>query len=411
MASHPVPSAANASFVFFAVALICASAAAQTNFKVLHNFKGPPDADAPWAGVTLDAKGNLYGTTAGGGTGKCGGGCGTVYKLTPQADGDWEETVVHSFQNGDDFVFGGLVGDGQGNLYGTTGGTDILFELTSRGSWRQFTLPEGGSNATLLADGYRHLYGPGGSGVFELTRGVKGWEQRVLYQFQCGTDGCGEVWSVVSDATGNLYGTTKFGGNYPPVCSGSAGCGTAFEMTSEANGKWTEHILHRFAQFKNDGQLPFGGLVMDKQGNLYGTTIEGGSVRNNGLCQVGCGVVFKLSRSANGQWKETILHSFCQAKGCSDGAGPWGTLLFDTAGNLYGISAGGNSACDEGCGLVFRLTPQANGRWQYSVLHRFDGKDGYTAVGGLASDSHGNFYGTTLSGGSHEYGVVYKITP
>jgi uncharacterized repeat protein (TIGR03803 family) len=387
------------------------AAAAQTKFKVLYNFKGPPDAAAPWAGVTLNEEGDLYGTTPGGGTGKCGGGCGAVYKLTRQDSEVWTEKVVHSFQHANDFVFGGLVGDGLGDLYGTTGGTDILFELTSRGIWRQFTLPDGGSNSSLAPDGLGHFYGPGGGGVFELGRAGRGWKQTVLYQFQCGSDGCGEVWSVVSDAKGNLYGTTKFGGNYPPMCSGSAGCGTVFELTPEAGGKWKEQILHRFAQFKNDGQLPFGGLVLDSQGNLYGTTIEGGSVRNSGLCLVGCGVVFKLSPGANGQWKETIVHNFCQTKDCSDGAGPWGTLLFDAAGNLYGISAGGNSACYEGCGLVFRLTPQANGQSQFSVLHRFDGKDGYTPVGGLASDGHGNFYGTTLSGGTHQYGVVYEITP
>jgi|HubBroStandDraft_6_1064221.scaffolds.fasta_scaffold01464_2 uncharacterized repeat protein (TIGR03803 family) len=399
MASHRVPSAANASFVFFAVALICASAAAQTNFKVLHNFKGPPDADAPWAGVTLDAKGNLYGTTAGGGTGKCGGGCGTVYKLTPQVGGDWEETVVHSFQNGDDFVFGGLVGDGQGNLYGTTGGTDILFELTSRGSWRQFTLPDGGSNATLLADGYRHLYGPGGGGVFELTRGALGWKQKVLYQFQCGSDGCGEVWSVVSDAKGNLYGTTKFGGNYPPMCSGSAGCGTVFELTPTGDGSWKERILHRFAQSRNDGQLPFAGLVMDSKGNLYGTTYEGGAYQT--------GTVFRLTRQANGQWRETILFDFPRN---DDGGGPVAATTLDTTGNLYGTTVyGGTQACS--CGVVFKLAPTGDGKWAYSVLHSFSRSDGASPYAGVTLDAQGNLYGTTLSGGSHAYGVVYEIRP
>jgi uncharacterized repeat protein (TIGR03803 family) len=419
MPSQRVSSAAYTLFVFFAVALICTSAAAQTKFKVLYNFKGGTDAAAPTAGVILDGSGSLYGT-AGGGTSY-----GTVYELTPHADGEWTEAVLHRWNGYGENIFGGLAIDPRGNLYGATalGGTHndgTVFELTRAAKWGAHVLYNFGSRpndagvpgAGLLRQPDGNLYGLARY-PYELSFGTDGhWHERVLYRFTLGTpDGNGPVGTLVSDEAGNLYGATEFGGIYPPMCgSGGGGCGTVFELELEADGKWKEKVLHRFAQFKNDGELPMAGLVMDAAGNLYGATAQGGSVRNGGLCREGCGVVFKLSPGANGRWKETILYNFCHTKGCTDGAGG-GALVFDKAGNLYGNSAGGLDLCPQGCGVVFELSPSTDGQWTHHVLHQFQESDGAYPNSGLTLDKGVNLYGTTFSGGSHEYGVVYEITP
>ncbi|HXM19839.1 MAG TPA: choice-of-anchor tandem repeat GloVer-containing protein [Terriglobales bacterium] len=412
MRSKQVPSAFLRIAVILAVALVLMPPAlAQTKFKVLYTFKGPPDAAAPYAGVIFDGNGNLYGTTAGGGTGKCGLGCGTVYELKRQSSGRWTEEVLHSFQNSDGGVFGGLVADPLGNMYGIADGANgPLFELTPSGQVKLYALPDGGSRWSLFRDRAGNLFGLGAGGVFELTRSSQGWKQKVLYFFQCGGDGCDPVGSLIPDAKGNLYGATEFGGNFRPACtSSSGGCGTVYEVTQEADGKWRENVLHRFAQFKDDGQIPMAGPVMDSQGNLYGTTIQGGSVRNNGLCLEGCGIVYKLTPGLHGTWKESILYNFCHAKDCTDGAGG-GALVFDRAGNLYGISAGGIGPCNGGCGVVFKLSPGANGKWTHHVLHRFSGPDGGDPLP-LTMDNEGHLYGTTFWGGKYLYGVVYEITP
>ena len=397
--------------VSIALSLTPASGAA-TRYRVLYNFKGGADAGGPWAGVTFDRKGNLYGTTPGGGGGQCNGGCGTVYELQPVGKGKWTESVVHTFNTFAD-LFGGLVPDDQGDLYGTmeTSSGSYLFEIVADGNWNEYASPYGGSLATLLMDNAGNLYGPGGGGVYEVSPYSGGWKQNVLYTFhpeggKDGTDGEDAVGTLISDAKGSLFGATELGGNYS-LCSGSAGCGTVFELTPEVNGKWKEHILHRFAQSRTDGQLPYSGLVMDSDGSLYGTTLEGGSHRDQN-CFVGCGTVFKLTRSSDGRWSETILFDFHDEK---NGAYPSSTLLFDRAGNLYGTAGGGTGSCYGGCGVVFKLTPEPSGKWKYSVVHHFAGGDGGMPQAGLTRDEKGNLYGTTLWGGTYLYGVVFEITP
>jgi uncharacterized repeat protein (TIGR03803 family) len=277
--------------------------------SVLYSFVGGLDGQFPYGGVVFDKAGNLYGTTFyGGSTSACAGsGCGTVYLLTPNQSGGWGETVLYGF-NGADGAFpqAGLVLDFAGNLYGTTsqGGTStscqpngcgVAFELAnSNGSWTETVL----HNFYLTnQDGYfpqasltlhgGHLFGVtllGGrriSGtVFELTDSQSGWSERVIYSFRGKTDGSTPVAGVAFDKSGNLYGTTKYGGGSGCL---KQGCGTAFELTSSGSA-WVENQLYSFSG-GSDGSEPTGGLLLDKAGNLYGTS-AGGSA--------GYGVVFEL---------------------------------------------------------------------------------------------------------------------
>jgi hypothetical protein len=170
-------------------------------------------------------------------------------------------------------------------------------------------------------------------------------------------------------------------------------------MTAKGNGTWTYHILHRFASFPSDGQTPSGGLVLDTSGDLYGDAALGG-VHGNGT-------VFKFT-PASGHWKQTVLYDF---PNCADGCFPFGTLVFDKAGNLYGAASGGLADCGGyTCGVIFKLTPQSGGHWKYSVLHKFNGADG-DFPWGVIVDGKGNVFGTTENGGTYNAGVAFEITP
>jgi uncharacterized repeat protein (TIGR03803 family) len=285
-------------------------------FKVLHNF-ALTDGANPYAGVIFDSQGDLYGTASSGGNlSACSdeGGCGVVFKLTPDGKGHWTETVVYAFNGSDG---GGPMSpvtfDSSGNLYGTTS--------------------YGGANR--------------GGTVFELTPEKDGqWSERALHSFSFGTgDGYQPVYGVVFDGTGNFYGTTQFGGTV-----GGQGWGTAFELTSGKNGKWTETILRSFDRDKLGGGFVSSGLILDGKGNLYGSTGEGGRYSS--------GVVFRLTLGANGKWGEAVLHSFGQG---NDGADPIGGLIFDLAGHLLGVASigggTGGSCGQDGCGVVFEITP------------------------------------------------------
>jgi uncharacterized repeat protein (TIGR03803 family) len=288
--------------------------------------------------------GNLYGTAEVGGLSGCEDyGCGVVFEASP-GSGGWTETVVFDFSGA---TLGnpesGVVFDKQGNLYGVL---------------------------------------PGGP-VYQLSHRGGEWDEKTLYR----TAPCG---TPTLDRAGSLYGTTSFG-------NGSGGF--VWELL---HGSWKEKTLHLL-----DGG-PCGGVVFDKHGNLYGTTSYGGKYQ--------VGFVFKLTPAAKGKWKETILHSF---KGGSDGQGPLGEVAIDKAGNLYGTTEqGGDPSCAAaGCGTVFKLTPEAKGKWKETVLHRFNGTDGRTPeTEQLVLDEKGNVYGTTVFGGksgcgNFGCGVVFEITP
>jgi uncharacterized repeat protein (TIGR03803 family) len=289
-------------------------------------------------------------------------GCGTVFELTPQAGGSWKETVLHNFDdNGTDgfYPYAGLTFDSAGGLYGTTewGGTGVygtVFELTpaAGGSWTESVLHNFSDNGTdgyfpeagLIFDAVGNLYGTtewGGTGVygtvFELMPTAGGtWTETVLHNFSVnGTDGDLPLGGLIFDAAGNLYGTTYEGGVYDSD-------GTVFELTFTASGSWTETVLHNFDDNDVDGYLPEGGLILDASGNLYGTTVAGGNLLK--------GTVFELTPTAGGSWTEKVLHNF--SDNGKDGENPYAGLISDAAGNLYGTTYEGGAY---GYGTVFEI--------------------------------------------------------
>jgi len=397
-----------------ALALLAVTAAsAAPKYKVLHAFGKGKDGGGVFGGLVADKKGNLYGTTSGGGFYNLG----TVFELSPKPDGRWTESVIHNFDGSEGALpQGGLVLDPAGNLYGAAAsggpnGVGTVYKMTHEsGGWTLSVLDDHGSGAELILDKAGNLYGPIGPGKYgngaitEIVRGSRAWTATVLYSFcpkaPC-VDGDAPYAGLTWDAAGNLYGTTEFGGK------GSPDYGTAFDLKPKPDGTWQHILLHSFPSFPGDGEVVYAGLVLDGAGNLYGATNSGGGH----LCgqTSTCGTVFKLSRNSNGRWKETILYRFPNP---SEGNSPGASLVFDQAGNLYGTGAGGGiNACANGCGVVFKLTPGSNGTWKYSVLHRFTGSDGADPAAALILDQKGNLYGTTTLGGPGGYGVVFEITP
>jgi uncharacterized repeat protein (TIGR03803 family) len=235
--------------------------------------------------------------------------------------------------------------------------------------------------------------------------------ERVLHQFDH-TYGSNPYDGLTPDAAGNLYGTTGGGGSGECNDVGEFGCGTVFELKPEAGGGWKEEVLHNFNNDGKDGIYPYAGLVFDMRGNLYGATNRGGNLSNCG--GFGCGVVFELTPKANGGWAEEILHNFDGPAG--DGSFPEAALVFDDAGNLYGTTSdGGSGKCTDqfgvGCGIVFELTPRADGSWAEKVLHNFRGSDGSNPYASLIFDAAGNLYGTTSGGGYLDQGTVFELMP
>jgi len=227
----------------------------------------------------------------------------------------------------------------------------------------------------------------------------------VLHRFSnSGKDGYWSFAGLTMDAAGHLYGTTSNGGFTNRRCP--FGCGTVFQLTRGANGTWTETMRHSFGR-RTDGRNPYGGLVLDQAGNVYGTTAGGGAYDG--------GTVFKMARSANGKWTETLLYSFCPSRqnNCVDGDEPSSGLIFDSVGNLYGTAnQGGNGGCGGyGCGIVFELMPGASGNWTETVLYEFSEFNDAARRAGLILDVAGNLYGTTLEGGANNGGTVFELAP
>lgn len=330
--------------------------------NVLYSFTGEADGGQPAAALVFDTAGNLYGTTNFGGNTACGLGCGTVFKLAP-VSGGWTQTVLYTFTGGTDGgePYARLLFDAAGNLYGTT----------------------------LLGGNIGGGCSSGCGTVFKLTRTSSGWTESVPYAFEGGADGASPYDGLVFDAAGNLYGTT-YGG-------GASGKGTIFKLAPTSNG-WTESVLFTFTGGRG-GKYPYGDLILDATGNLYGTAFQGG---------VGYGVVFELMPNNNGQWTEKILH----APGNAPAANPVAGLVRDPAGNLYGTTMLGanQSACGGGCGTLFKLTAGSGGTFTYKVVHSFgQGTDGFHPTGDLILDASGNLYGTTQAGGAEGSGLVFEI--
>jgi uncharacterized repeat protein (TIGR03803 family) len=397
----------------FAITAMAADGPKETVLYNFDFFAGNTSQGYPMAGVILDKTGALYGTTILGNYDSCfeGGACGTVFKLTPpsQNGGPWTETALYSFLYQDAYPPDtNLVFDTAGNLYGGAGpnqGANI-FQLTeSSGNWNLNPIYTAGAG-TPLFDKHGNLFVLGDAtngSVVELVPQSDGtWNPVTLYAFNGGTDGKYPEGGVVADAAGNLYGATLFGGS-------ASNCGTVFELSPQTNGTWVETILYRFVGGANDGCYPQASVILDRKGNLYGTTENGGP----GPCTGGCGAVFELSppTEKGGAWTETVLHQFSN----NDGANPYAGLAIDSTGALYGTtSAGGNGSCEPlgaGCGTVFRLTPPAKtgGTWTH-VFYSFQGSDGQDPQGNVTLDeSKGLLYGTTRDGGAYGYGTVFQV--
>jgi len=379
--------------------------AAVRKLKVLYNFTGGTDGGRPvlFAAVAIDKAGNVVGPTAAGGYvgGDCPYGCGTAFKMTRSEGGTWSESVLFAITDPltQGYIDSALALHGQGDVYGCNY-DGPMFELTPRsGQWMFNPIWQGcDAPVGLILDGAGNLYGgfgnDGGGGIGELSPSPDGWAYTDLYNW-CQQQGCPDGVTPLApfswDTKGNLYGTTYSGGD--PKCS----CGVAFRVTPNGNGTWTYHVMHRFT-YHNDGADPYGSLTVDATGNAYGTTTHAGPYSN--------GNVFKLTPTKEGGWKLTVVFGFPNYK--EDGLAPAGNLILDKTGNLYGTA--GSLNCNATCGLIFKLSPQKNGKWSYSVLHRFNLTDG-DYPNGLTADSQGNLYGTTRLGGKYGFGVVFELTP
>jgi len=380
-------------------------ALAQTE-KVLYSFQGGADGSSPSIVLVADSAGNLYGTTSDGGASACDEGCGTVFELSPGPGGQWTKSVLYSFQGGSDGAVptAGVIFDAAGNLYGTTsvGGKDH--------------------------DGT----------VFELSPSGSGWTETTLYTFTNKKDGGYPIAGLLRDSAGNLFGTTLFGGH--------AHGGVVFKLTL-SGGSWSESVLHAFTGRK-DGIDPESGLIMDEDGVLYGSTDstvfrltppspghpkwmfkvlstpDGGPIGpatlfggNNGVLYgtqkfgtgpANAGAAFQVAPPArHGHWTGSSIYVF---NGGSDGLYPYGGVIGDAAGNLYGTTSGDGHAS---FGTVFKLTPPAQGsNWTKTNLYSFKGgTDGSLPYSGLLLGSGGVLYGTTTAGGSSGNGTVFEILP
>jgi uncharacterized repeat protein (TIGR03803 family) len=334
---------------------------------VIYSFQNTTTSGAfPYGVLVADSAGNLYGTTYSGGLF----GAGTIFELV--AAGNYSETILYSFTGDSDggFPLAGLILDSSGNLYGTA-------------SCGGYTTCSNGS---------------GGAGlVFELS--LSG-TYSVLYPFTGENDGGNPVASLTFDGAKNLYGTTLQGGDL--TCADGLGCGVAFELPA-SNEYHSETVLHRFSG-GGDGANPKAPVIFNASfTTLYGTTYQGGS----GTCSgpvTGCGVVFQMSIAG----VEKVLHHFSGAK---DGSLPVAPVIFDQTGTvLYGTaSAGGNTTCSGGCGVVFRLS--GTSLTTLLPIHLFNGTKGSDPTGGLALDPVAPYYlvGTTFSGGSANLGVIFQL--
>ncbi len=369
---------------------------------VLINFTGSPDGNNPTSGLVSDGEGNFYGTTPFGGVFKTG----TVYELSPMGHGGWKEKILYSFTGGADgaLPYYPVMRDSRGHLYGTTlnggaSGRGVVFELSpTGGSWTETVLysPAKGQVGSypqtgLIMDSAGNLYGATLGGVFELSPSGSGWTARRICSVAAHD---AIVAGLAMDATGNIFGNSQ---------------ATVFELTPNGKGGWLKHVIHKFAGGPNDGRSAEGIPVLDQAGNLYGTTQSGGLGGGTGN-----GTVYKVSPEKHGKWTEKILYFF---NGGSHGYSPFGGVVLDAAGNIYGTTGSGGNSAD---GTVFELVaPVGVGDYDEKVLWNFDGTDGESPHGSLILDNAGNLYGTTYFGGSavengclgNGCGVVFEVTP
>jgi uncharacterized repeat protein (TIGR03803 family) len=395
--------------IVFVLSVVAIPTAQAQSFNVIYNFTGGQDGGGPETGLTMDSAGNLYGTTwyssAIGG--------GTVFKLGRLRSG-WLLTPLHNFTgDGDGCQLDGRVIFGpDGSLYGTTvyggsGGCEgdgygTVFSLKPPPSvfspWKEsvlyrFTGTDGAfPHGDIAFDQSGNLYGTafqgglyGSGAVYQLSHATGVWTKNVLYTFTGGEDGGQPFGGVIRDSGGSIYGTTSVGGTH--------GYGTVFQLVP-GGGAWTLNTLYNF-QYTPDGGLPYGGLTFDRFGDLFGTASAGGP--GDG------GTVFELKPSG-GNWTYSLVYGLSG----SGRSGPEASLAIDAAGNLYGTTFGDG---DYGYGSVFKLTPSGSS-WTYTSLHDFSGgSDGAYSTSSVTFDTNGNLYGTAYAGGTNEAGAVFEITP
>jgi len=322
------------------------------------------DGFEPWAGLTMDRSGNLYGTTVAGGTDSSP--YGTAFELSRNADGTWNYTKLWNFDYAEAWApYGKLVLDQRGNLYGTTYGGGV--------------------------------YNDGS--VFELSQTENGWTKTTLHSLSQSVDGQSPYAGVAFDKLGNLYGTTYDRGDY--FCNGGSGCGSLFELSPNGDGTWRETFVFLFNYAT--GGVPWGEVNFDGVGNLY-TSV---SVYGPTKCE--CGGIVRMSYQGN-QWQYSGVLAFHG----KDGAVPLAGVSIDRRSRvMYGTThlGGKSSHCGQyGCGTVYAIKGT-----QETVLHNFCSQpnctDGEYPWSSLFTDGIGNLYGSTWLGGTYNYGVVFEITP
>ncbi len=377
------------------------SADAQS-FKLLHSFTGGRDGSSPQGSLML-SHGHLFGTANIGGNKDClGEGCGIIFSLTLAG----QQTILHRFVQSDGALpSANLIQDNRGNLYSTVDfggpygcdnkGCGGIFRRDAKGKVSLLYAFRGGRDganpyAGLIFDQAGNLYGAafaGGTAGGCAASGTQGCgtlfkldaagELHVLHVFTGGSDGANPYSALIRDSSGNLYGTASSGG--------SNNFGTVFKV--DARGHFS--VLYTFAG-GSDGAIPFGGLIRDSAGNLYGTTLGGGGHS--------AGTVYKLDATG----KETILYAFT---GGADGQSPWASVLMDENGNLFGTTSFGGA---NGDGTVFQLDTSGN----ETVLHSFTfATDGTAIISPVIMDSHGNLFGTADEGGPNGNGTAFEVSP
>jgi uncharacterized repeat protein (TIGR03803 family) len=424
--------------VLFIVGSVWGQSAAAKNIQVLHSFRNVPECGdgCAFSQVSADAAGNLFGAAEGGAIES-----GLIYELMPQpGKRQWKYKVIHTFCqrngciDGSQVVFDKLVVDVAGNVYGTTSGggranRGIVFELSpnGRGGWiysviynfcsamncRDGMSPVGnltyaGDQQRALYDGTSPLYGATSAGgshfsgtAFVLSERVNGHRQEdVLYAFCIHNlsgcpDGSTPSGGMTMDASGNIFGLTFNGG--------ATNRGTLFKLTvptARNGGRWTEAVVHNFCALANcsDGVTPQTELVVDGSGNIYGTTVYGGTGANcPSPVNLGCGVLYEIAPDDT----YTVLHEFCSNPNCADGATS-GRVVMDASGNLFG------TAMDATYGFIFEF---ADGTYQaiYNFCAQRNCKDGEFPTA-LTVDSTGRIFGLAAGGGKFGVGTAYEFS-
>ena len=382
--------------------------AARSAVDVVYNFTGGLGGGNAATGLIFDASGDAYGTSVTGGASDCG----TIFKLAPTSHGDWSETVLHSFDcfAGGKNPHGGVTLHG-GNLYGTTvaggssepctgDGCGEIFELSPNGFTVLYAFRGGadgfGPGGAVVFDRHGNLYGttPDGGGhasgtLYELAHTGKRWTKTTIHRFTGkGDGGAGSLGALLLDSSGDLFGVTEIGGLFA--------AGTAYRVSPKPGGAWKFDVLYAF-KGRPDAGSPYGGLIADRDGNLYGTTYYGGA---NGL-----GAIFELRPTSRDGWNERVVYSF---KGGKDGALPTSTLAAGADGSLYATTSGGGiPGCD--CGTIVKLDATTR---RESVVHAFASTpDGAYPYYGLTANAQGALFGTTVAGGTHGQGAVFRFVP